>query len=312
MQSIKCFKYGKCDLEVGWFVEGTPAAGKPVDWTARELIDCKKDLKSLGENMIAELDQRFKNCYPLLNQQLAACLDFGRLFTGICGTRIGSDNPVNKREYASLGANEFQQCAQFVSSMPSVAEQNLEFGPDLNAGAFWKLKSALLEVVWGKLYTTHFSKFFKLIKEISKKPGTAVRYKVMMEELKSIHLGDFAVSFSPATSALFTLADVFNLETSTGSLHQVTLQEDRVINCLYTDSEFYSLVGREFCIVFDHMLAKTGTESTAESFYRVVENQTMVGKQSPNVLWKRAKTDWCFPHIIQCEKAMSDMAHIYV
>eukprot|EP00112_Aurelia_sp_Birch-Aquarium-sp1_P019527 Seg4842.1 transcript_id=Seg4842.1/GoldUCD/mRNA.D3Y31 product="hypothetical protein" protein_id=Seg4842.1/GoldUCD/D3Y31 len=262
--------------------------------------------------MISELDVHFQNCYPPLNRQLAACLDFGRLFTGLCGTRTALEHPVNKREYGSLGAKEFQECAEFVSALPSVSEHNLEFGPELNAAMFWKLKSARIEVVWGKLYTTHFGKFFNKIKEISEEPGTAVRHTVVMEELTAKEIGDFAVSFVPATPTLFTLADAFDLKTNTGLVHQVTLQEDKVIECLYTDSELYSLAGREFCIVFNHMFAKTGTEAIAESLYRVVENQTKFGKQSPDVLWKRSKIDWCLPHTIQCERAITDMAYTYI
>ncbi len=88
---------------------------------ARELIDCKKDLKSLAKRMLSELDERFRNCCPPLNQQLAACLDFGMLFTGLCGTCNGLEHPVNKREYGSLGAKEFQQCAEFAAALPSVS-----------------------------------------------------------------------------------------------------------------------------------------------------------------------------------------------
>ena len=60
------------------------------------------------------------------------------------------------------------------------------------------------------------------------------------------------------------------------------------------------------------MYAKTGTEAVAESFYRVVEKQEMDGGQSIQVLANRAKVDWCFPPILQCEKALLEMTKLYI
>jgi hypothetical protein len=52
-----------------------------------------------------------------------------------------------------------------------------------------------------------------------------------------------------------------------------------LIEALNTDSQFYSKVGQEFCIVFDIFYSKTGTEAVAESLYPVVEKQEMDGGQ---------------------------------
>ena len=74
------------------------------------------------------------------------------------------------------------------------------------------------------------------------------------------------------------------MELSSGRTLDAILQEDALINILYTDSSFYTLVGSKFCLLFDIMYAKTGTETVAESFYRVVEKQEMEGGQSAEVL----------------------------
>ena len=74
------------------------------------------------------------------------------------------------------------------------------------------------------------------------------------------------------------------MELSSGRTLDAILQEDALINILYTDSSFYTLVGSKFCLLFDIMYAKTGTETVAESFYRVVEKQEMEGGQSVEVL----------------------------
>ena len=89
------------------------------------------------------------------------------------------------------------------------------------------------------------------------------------------------------------------------------LQEDAVIHALYTDSSFYSLVGQEFCLLFDIMYAKTGTEALAESFYRVVEKQEMEGKQSLDVVALRSKIDWCLPPVLQCDGSHRNGAFVH-
>ena len=64
----------------------------------------------------------------------------------------------------------------------------------------------------------------------------------------------------------------------------VILQEDAVIKALYKNPLFYQAVGREFCVIFEVMYSKTGTEAVAESVYRVAENQEQHGPQGIEVL----------------------------
>ena len=110
----------------------------------------------------------------------------------------------------------------------------------------------------------------------------------------------------------FSLTEIFQLKLSGGSAFRVVLQEQFLVEALYTDSQFYSKVGQQFCIVFDIVYSKTGTGAVAESLYRVVEKQEMNGGQSISVLGNRAKIDWCFPPIVRCERALDEMAKWYV
>jgi hypothetical protein len=73
------------------------------------------------------------------------------------------------------------------------------------------------------------------------------------------------VEFSKSDPTVFSLAEVFRVQLSCGTTLEVVL-EDAIIHALYTDSSFYTLVGQEFCLLFDIMYAKTGTEAVAESF----------------------------------------------
>ena len=93
---------------------------------------------------------------------------------------------------------------------------------------------------------------------------------------------------------------------------EVVLQEESIIEAMYQDCSFYSLVGPEFCLVFDIMYAKTGTEAVAESYYRAVEKQEMDGRQSLDVLALQSKIDWCLPPVLQCDSVLKEMAQLYV
>ena len=50
----------------------------------------------------------------------------------------------------------------------------------------------------------------------------------------------------------------------------------------------------------------------AESFSRIVEKQEKDGGQTISVLGNGAKIDWCFPPIVRCERALDEMAKLYV
>ena len=108
----------------------------------------------------------------------------------------------------------------------------------------------------------------------------------------------YTKSFEMIFDSGFSLTEIFQLKLSDGSAFRVVLQEQFLIEALYTDSQFYSKVGQQFCIVFDIVYSKTGTEAAAESLYHVVEKQEMNGGQSISVLGNGANIDWCFPNLI--------------
>ena len=122
----------------------------------------------------------------------------------------------------------------------------------------------------------------------------------------------YTKSFEMIFDSGFSLTEIFQLKLSDGSAFRVVLQEQFLIEALYTDSQFYSKVGQQFCIVFDIVYSKTGTEAAAESLYGVVEKQEMNGGQSISVLGNRARIEWCFPPIVRCERALDEMAKLYV
>ena len=110
----------------------------------------------------------------------------------------------------------------------------------------------------------------------------------------------------------FSLSEVFQVEFTNSKKMKVLFDEQIFIESLYTDSSLYSVLGQEFCLIFDIFYSKSGTEAVAESFYRVVEKQEMEGGQTMGILMNRVKIDWCLPSVIQCESALTEIAKLYI
>ncbi|XP_065055039.1 uncharacterized protein LOC135683655 [Rhopilema esculentum] len=305
-EEIRNMKYGHSNLKVGWLVV-EEKKGMPVSWEAREISDCIKDLQDFGDKMLKSLDERFQKSFPKLNQILHECFDFGVLMQGLTGRRSNSkQHPINKSKFASLGMDAFKRCVQFVADLPHVKDKNSELDEQFSFTIFWQLKSTLIEVIWGRLFYSHFPKFFQKVETLDGKVETASLKNDLLDE------SVFLLQFQQVKPDYFTLADVFEIVLSNGDHFTVSLVENEIIKSLYTDVEFYSLVGQPFCLIFDIMYSKTGTESVVESFYRVVEQQEMDGGQSIAMLGARAKVDWCLPPAIQCEDALKNIAKLYI
>ncbi len=311
-KSVEQHKYGTIDLVDGWLV-AKEEQGKPVDWSMREIEDCKQDLQELALQMVDELRQRFESSVPELTETLHKCLDFGILFNGVCGTKTtGGRPPVNKNSYTKLGKAEFKKVVEFVNVLPHVeefiAKEGLDFGPEFADITFWKVKAIIIEIIWGEYFQTLFPDFFK---KVLKNDSSSA---VSSPTLAPVVLPNDAscMSSNQETMDEFNLADIYKVTVSDKTEFSVVLQEDAVIKALYTNPLSYDPIGCEFCIIFDIMYSKTGTEAVAESVYRVAEKEEQDGRQSIAVLEMRTKIDWCFPEVVQCDRALDSMANLYV
>lgn len=188
--------------------------------------------------------------------------------------------------------------------MSHIQGKNLELGSELSSAVFWRFKKALIEVVWGDMFLSHFWHFFKRI--VDKANGD------FSSEVLVIPEGVTIISFMQSSSPKFSLSEVFKVEFSNSEKMKILFDEQAFIESLYTDSSFYSVVGQEFCLIFDIFYAKSGTEAVAESFYQVVEKQEMEGGQTMGVLMNRAKIDWRLPSVIQCESALTEIAKLHI
>ena len=304
VEDICAMKFKDVDLVDGWLVEDD-TSGKPTEWKMRELDDCRSDLKNLAVGMNEEIKRRRVDGLPKLLELLSDCLDFGELFRCLVGRRVNMDRfEIDKPQLARYGRDQFRQCVEFIARLPYVKEvvdtRELELDKDCSELIFWKLKDTLLKTIWGELFQTYFPRFFaKLEKE-----NVQVPIQLKSEQLIS--------SFAANSSGNFDLLDKFEICLTGGEEFTAVLKEDCIIQSLYNDPEFYESVGREYCVIFDIMYAKAGTEAIAESIYRVMETQEMNGGQSHDVLSLRTKVDWSLPSVLQCEAALDSMIDLYL
>ena len=101
------FKYKNTDLVEGWLIENEEQGGQ-VNWKMRELDDCRADLKTLALDMVLALTERSAAGIPDLLYTLQKCLDFGVLFSALCGERMrNGEIPVKKASFMTVGQVEF-------------------------------------------------------------------------------------------------------------------------------------------------------------------------------------------------------------
>ena len=154
VELVQDIKYNSIELVQGWLIE-SEEPGKQTNWSMRELMDCRDDLKQLASQMVLALAERSESGIPDILYILQKCLDFGVLFSGLCGERM-SDGAIPVKRYLlmQVGQGEFQRCVAFVSKLPHVAEiiekENLELDESFADVIFWKLKAFLIEFIWGK------------------------------------------------------------------------------------------------------------------------------------------------------------------
>ena len=241
VDEIRNFKFGNSDLEVGWLVV-EDKEDQSVKWEAREIEDCVKDLQDLTGKLLNKLNERYESSFSELNVLLSECLDFGVLITGLCGKRDGQSHPVSKKKFSQLGLEAFKRCVRFVSCLPHIIERNFELTEDFAFTIFWNLKSALIEVVWGSLFRTHFPILFREVHTAGERKG---EIRVIDKQFS----GDaHVVEFRTFTPSVFTLADIFEVTMSNGEKMVVALEERAVIESLYTDDTILRLLGKNFAL----------------------------------------------------------------
>jgi hypothetical protein len=237
------------------------------------------------------------------------------------------------------GKEEFSKFFSHVCTMPHVKKliHNEEILTDakLSHVVHRRLKVALKDVIWRPKFQAVMWQWFSVLNEATGKVMASLDTYSNLGNLNRISVCD---KMFPKTCYLCNL---YKMEFESKTLITI-LDEAKVCESMYTNSEVYNILGKEVCIVQDIALAKGGTEAIVESFYSTMASQSLQGGQSNEVLtlrWVieilkkhifvavrtclqlligdslvvfRTKIDWCFPPVIQLDTAITEIAKIYI
>ena len=213
--------------------------------------------------MNEEIKRRRVEGLPKLLELLSDCLNFGELFRCLVGRRVNMDRfEIDKPLLARYGRDHMEGLP-YVKEVVDTCE--LELDKDCSELIFWKLKDTLLKTIWGELFQTYLPRFFAKLE----KGNVQVPIQLKSEQRIS--------SFAANSSGNYDLLDKFEICLTGGEEFTAVLKQDCIIKSRYNDPEFCESVGREYCLIFDIMYSKAGTEAIAESIYRVMETQKMDG-----------------------------------
>ena len=70
--------------------------------------------------MVLTLDQTCEAGIPDLINTLHKCLDFGILFSSLCGEKSNGEIPVRKADVIQVGQEEFKRYVSFIAKLPHV------------------------------------------------------------------------------------------------------------------------------------------------------------------------------------------------
>ena len=107
------------------------------------------------------------------------------------------------------------------------------------------------------------------------------------------------------------LQEMFEVKFTSASL-LVVLDEEQIINEIYTNAMLYDAIGKEMCTCIDIGIGKGCTESIVESFYSSMKAQTKPGGQITETLALRTKLEWSIPPVIQADSLVQETAKMYI
>ena len=219
-------------------------------------------------------------------------------YTIDCNGNIRSSKE-DRVAWETHGEDEFMMFWKTLSSLPQITklieESDLNLLPHDGPIVFRRLKTIMFNLFWKNKYSCFLDLF------IDEKRNN-------IDLANSLHL----VSIKQRKAVdHFHLNEMYDIELSDGSTHQVQLNETKIYSLFYSNESVYSSAGKEVCIVLDVALGSCGCEAVVEGFYSLVKAHTQTGGQSNEVLMERAVVDWILPHPISCPKIVGEITKIY-
>lgn len=156
-------------------------------------------------------------------------------------------------------------------------EDDLIFNPKLSHVVHRRLKIALKDFLWLKKFQALMIQWFLIVDAATGKITSSLDSYKKLGILTSMSVIDKV--FPKA----YHLCNLYEMKFE-GATVIAVLDEAKVLESVYTNSEVYSRIGKEMCIVIDIAMSKGGTEAIVESFYSSMASQAMHGGQSNEAL----------------------------
>jgi len=271
INEIRQFKFKGAELEEGWSICSVDKSKQKTNWIKRELNDCIKDFRDITSVLKAELKYNYQTRIAPLLKSLNSALNLSDLFI----------DASNNEAYSNTFGSEI---INFVKSLPQV-------------------KSKYPSLFLDSSCFTNLLNFFRKCLEIENRQLLNCFIKFNEDfEGKIVRV---------SRNYSHVLNDIFNFHLDNSNIITGIFDEDKLLCNIYENSAFYGSIGQEMCIVLDVMYAKCGTETIAESFYRVMESQRQSGSQSNVILELRTKLDWSLPNVTQCDQIIEAASSVF-
>ena len=156
-------------------------------------------------------------------------------------------------------------------------EDDLTFNPKLSHVVHRRLKTALKDFLWLKKFQALMIGWFLVVDAATGKITSSLDSCKKLGILTSMSVVD------KVFPGAYHLCNLYEMKFESVTVIAV-LDEAKLLESVYTNSEVYNRIGKEMCIVIDIALAKGGTEAIVESFYSSMASQAMHGGQSNEAL----------------------------
>lgn len=274
---------------------------KLYDWRSRSPVDCVKDLITLCDELIEELQERYNRIIPNSVKKLGVIFDMENIMTYLSNFKIESGKHFltrdDRQKWDLFARDEFQEFYEHVCNLPHIqkfSEENpeLELQTHNSSSVLKNFKTTVRDIIWGDLGNVSEYLF--------RSPNGEI-----IEEFKESKLTNIEVLCKPSINQWFSL------EFASGLKFEATLIEEAVVASMYNCSQIYRSMGKEACIALDVALASGGCEAIVEGFYSVMKTHKKCGGQSNKTLVHRAVVDWCLPNVTSCPKTIKAIAKLH-
>ena len=287
-------------LGEGWLITKTDSdhntpgkSAKLYTWKVREEEDIEGDHNQFALDILNAVDSRINSVIskPFLAQ--LEIFDAGSLVSLQCGHRQKNGNvklSVCEGVYESYGVEESKVVMKSISNLTHIISSGMDFDKRLAHRNMLRIKEAVFAGVWNRFCPQWFRD--ECNNPLKKRDADLVEFTLSNPD------------------CLFDV--MYTLRYSDGEEHTAHLHEQSVYASFYSQEEVYSIAKAPSCVMVDVVLAKSGPEAIAESYYSAMRAQQQSGGQANDTLAHRTKLNWCLPSLRTCKSVIKESVQLYL